>query len=232
MDNEAEVVEQEQDIIDLLASQSQEIDNDDVDGLPDDLPSDPDELKAVVKEYQERVAKRNKTIKMRTDATHRMQEELEALKVQLAEVKGSTTNASNVEAQKQEYNETLEKWRNSVEEDPTKAIEFTNWQMTEMQNKVADYIGTLQNKFESQLAEIKGEMNPERQKYRDKIAQARNIPEFADMDDDTILKIIQANSRVAPRGTVGGKRVEQKPTAERLKNEAAERAAAYFKNGF
>ena len=220
---------QEQDIIELLAKQGLEQDDEGEDeSFPTELPKSIEDLKSMLAERDERIGKRNLTIKKRTEATHRMQEEIGSLQQQIADLKNTSTTASNTEAQKQEYNETLEKWRNSVEEDPTKAIDFVNWQTSETQNKLVDYVASMQSKFDARLAEIEGGMNPERMENRSKIAQLKANPEYANFTDDQLLTVIKSVGALKPRGSIGGRSVTSKPSPEKGLAEARAKAKAYF----
>lgn len=233
MSDEALIQEEEKDIIDILSTQGQEVDEEEVEGLPTELPDDPDELKQLVADYQERVSKRNKTIKKRSDATHRMQEEIEALKSQVETYQSQSTQASTAEAQKQEQEKAYAEWRDSVSDDPSKAVDFATWQAGQMQDRMVDYIAKMQSSLEGQIAALKGEMNPEKQKYRDKIATLKQNPDFSDLDDDTAIKFIRATEQIklGPRGTIGGKPVPTQKTREKRLDELRKRAKEHMQNG-
>jgi chromosome segregation ATPase len=232
-ENLNEEVAEEQDIVDLLAAQGGEVEDEVVvDEFPTELPDDLDGLKAMLIERDEKIGKRNKTIKKRTEATHRMQDEIQSLQQQIADMKNQTTNASTMEAQKQEYSETLEKWRNSVEEDPSKAVDFVTWQNSETQDKIVNYLADMQTKFDARLAEIEGGMNPERMQNREKINKLKQNPRFANFNDDQLLAVIQATSDIKPRGTVTGKPVVAKPSKEKALEHARELAKKHFNGTF
>lgn len=224
--------EEVEDLISLIATQSEEEDNeDDVEGLPTDLPEDPDELRQLVSDYQNRVSKRNKTIKKRSEANHRMQEEIEALKAQVDSFKNNSTQASTIEAQKQEQDKALAEWRDSVNDDPGKAVDFATWQANQMQEKVANYLASMKSDLDDQLAAIKGEMNPTRQKYRDKIDQLKSNPRFSGFDDDQLMVLAETLSEVKPRGSIGGKPVVAAPSKEKKLEELRKQAREYMQNG-
>lgn len=228
MDNEALGEVEEVDVVALLAEQGLEDDNDEVDGLPDELPDDPDELKSLLNDYKERVGKRNKTIKKRTDANHRMQEELDAMRTQIEQLSNSTANASTMEAQNQEYKETHEKWRSGVEDGSLNPVDYADWQLKQTQDRMANFLADMQSNFDSRLEELAGNMNPERMKNREKINQLKANPKFASFSDDQILTVIQTAEAIKPRGNIGGQRVQAQPSAEKRKEELRELARKHF----
>lgn len=232
MEDEVQAKEVEQDLIDLITMSSDESEgDDDVEGLPSELPDDPDELKQLVVDYQNRVSKRNKTVKKRTEATHRMQEEIEALKSQVDSFKNQSTQASTVEAQKQEHDKAIAEWRDSVSDDPSKAVDFATWQTTQMQDKVVNYIASMQQKFDDQIAELKGATNPTRQKYQAKIDQLKSNPRFAGFDDDQLMVLAETLSEAKPRGPIGGKPVNATVSKEKKLDELRKKAREYMNNG-
>jgi chromosome segregation ATPase len=232
VENVAEI-EVEEDIISLLSNQSEEVDDEVVEEVySGELPDDPEQLKQMLVDAQNRVGKRNHTLKKRTDANHRIQDELKAVQEQLQDLKNAGNQpAPNVEAQNQERKEALGKWKDSVAEKPETAIDYADMQMTQMQDKVVDLVSSMQSKFDEQIAELKGDMNPEKVKNREKIDQLRNNPQFASMDDDTLLAIITATSGIKPRGTIGGRKPEQKSTPEKALEDARARAKKHFADG-
>jgi len=224
--------EAEQDLVDLLAKQGEEVEGvEEVDGLPDDLPEDPAELRQLITDYQSRVGKRNKTIKRRSEANHRMQDEIDELKQQLASFQNQSTSASDVETQNQEREKVLESWRESANDDPGKAIDFAMSQIGDAQGKTVEYLAKMQQNFEDQIASLKGEMNPKRQKYREKIDQLKSNPRFSGFSDDQLETLAETLGGVKPPSTIGGKPVVATKTKEKRRDELRKQANAYFTNG-
>ena len=199
--------EEEQDIVDFFAKQGAEVDEVEDDGQ--ELPESADELKALLLAEREKVSRRNKTIKMREKALDRINEERESILSKLDELSAAQNQASTTETQNQEYKETLEKWRDSVDDDPKKAIDFALWQINETQSKTADFLAQMQATYDQKLEAIQGDLDPEKLKYRSKIDGLRQNEEFADLDDATLLRFIKAGEKVRiPRGAIGGKKAE------------------------
>jgi SMC interacting uncharacterized protein involved in chromosome segregation len=222
----------EEDLIDLLASQSEQDDGEgNVDEIPDELPDDPDELRAILNKTRDQVRKRNRIIRQKDKTSHRKDEELEALQRQIDELRNNSTNASNVEAQKQEQQKAIDEWRDSVSEDPSKAVDFATWQANEMQSRVVDYLAQMQQSFNDQIASIKGEINPTRQKYRGKIEQLKLNPKFAGFSDDQLMVLAESLSEVKPRGSIGGKPIVAEKAKEQKLEELRKRAREYLQNG-
>jgi hypothetical protein len=158
-----------------------------------------------------------------------MQDELKAVQEQLEALK-TVNNAPNIEAQNAEWKEVQQKWQDSVKDTPELAVDYTNYQVQEMQARTADLIEKMQNSFDEKLERITSEMNPEKLKYRDKIDMLKQNPDFAEMDDGTIMKFIKATEKVpiAPRGTATGKR----PTAKTSSDDALKAAKEKYRKMF
>ena len=212
------VEEKEVDLVTLLATQSEESNEEVVDEYTpvDELPSDPDELRELLLKEREIKSKRNKTIKKRDDALHRMQEEQKALQDQVKELMNMNQPAQDNSAQNAEYKEIQQKWADSVAEKPELAIEYANMQAQELRNNVSDTMAKMQETLMAQIAELKGEVDPEKVKYRGKAQQLMAIPEYADMSEDEAIRFIKATEKlpVAPRGSVGGRRPAAQPSED------------------
>jgi len=200
--SEAQALEEEEvDVVSLFATESEEDD----DGYEDEVESD--DLDAV----KERLAKRNKSLRKSKQAIHRVTEENKALLERLERIEQSMSNKSapNAEVQQQEREKALAEWRDSVAENPEKAVDFATWQASQIQDSVVGYLAEMKREFASQLAEIRGATNPEKLKYEAELNMMRSNPEFDGLDDDVLLKFIRAsktaNSKI-PRGSLGGKR--------------------------
>lgn len=232
MENHDTDTQEVEDIISLLATQSESEDNyeGDDDTYSDELPDDIDELKKMYLEERERVGKRNKTLKKRTDATHRMQDEIKSLQDAISDMK-SAPPAPDTGAQDQEYKETLEKWRDSVADKPETAIDFANAQTADLRNSMVQALAEQESRFEGLLRELKGEVDPEKQKYQAKMEMLRKNPAFAELEEGALLKVAKGLDGFKPRGSLLGRKPDQKPTSDKLLDEAREQAAKYFANG-
>ena len=222
MDNEANE-EVNDDVFDFLATQSDEIDDE-----SGEIDTDTDDI-AVLKE---RISKRNQTIRKSKRANHRIQEENEALEKRLADLETKfNSSAPNAEAQNQERKEVLEQWRESVADKPENALDYTNAVMGDFKGSVADLLNAQQESFERQIAEIKGEIDPEKNKYRDKINSLRQNPDFADMDDKTLMVFAKNLSEKVPRGAIGGRRVSSDPDPDKRLEDLKAKFKAQYSNG-
>lgn len=231
MDHDAVTEEVEQDFASLLAVESEEVSEEVDDVYSGELPEDPAELKQMLIDAQSRVGKRNKTLKMRTDANHRIQDELKAVQDQLEVLKNSNNQAPNVEAQSAERKEARTNWQDSVAEKPEVGIDYTDMQVSELKDNFATYITEMKASQEARIEELEARLDPERMKNREKIDQLRSNPALANMDDDTLMAFLKAGSGIKQtRGSIGGRRAEQKPTAEKQLEADRKRAKEYFAN--
>lgn len=231
-DNEA-VEEQEVDLVTLLATQSeQETEEVEDEYTPvDELPSDPNELRDLLLREREIKSKRNKTLKKRDEAIHRMQEQMDAQNKRIEELMSTGQPAQDNSAQTAEWKETQQKWRDSVAENPELGIDYANMQANELKTSVVDLITDMKSEFSAQLAELKAEQNPEKVKYRDKLNMLRQNPDFANVDDATGISIIKGLEKapVAPRGSVAGRRPTSQSADDKLK-ELKKQAAEFQKS--
>jgi hypothetical protein len=209
--------ELEQDILDVLADQGE---NDEDTGNEDyaasgELPDDPEQLKTLLLQEREIKSKRNKTLKKRDDAIHRMQSELDAQNTKIEQLLSNSQDTQN-SAKQQEYQETLKGWKDSVAENPEQAIDFMAAQNNDLRNTIAELMANMQSGFQEQIAELKGDMNPDKIKYREKIAKVRQIPGYENATDDEAIRFLKATERIPkqPRGSVGGQRAKTQASAE------------------
>lgn len=190
------------DIVDLLATQSEEIDEHD-----DEIDLDTDDVEVL----KERIAKRNKALKKSKQAIHRLQESESTLLDRMEQLESKFNSSQSTQStgdDDRKREEALAAWRESVSDDPSKSIDFAMTQINDSQGKMVDYLATFQDEVMKQIAELKGDMNPEKQKYREKIATLKTNPELADQPDDVLLKMVKAleGANNHPRGPIGGKR--------------------------
>ena len=223
MDNNEPIVEEEQDIIDMLATQSEDTGED-----GSEIDTDTDDIEVL----RDRIAKRNKAIRKSKQANHRIQDEKDALEKRIDELeKLMSSPAPNTEAQKQEQKEALEQWRSSVAEEPGNAIDYVNYQVGDLKQTVVDLLTKQQSSYEAKIAEIKGEIDPEKNKYRDKINALRQNPDFKDLDDKTLMIFAKNLSEKVPRGTIGGRRATPDNDPDKRLEELKAMYTAQYSNG-
>jgi hypothetical protein len=239
MSDEAQALEVEEniDFTELLATQGEEesdYEGEELDesSIPDELPEDPEELKALLVAQREQTAKKKKYLNNSKKANHRMQKEIEELAKKLDEL-SSKPAPVDTGAKDQEYKEALEQWRESVADDPSKAVDFAQWQTQTMQSQMVDYIANMQSKLENAIEQLNGKTDPERLKYQKKIDSLRGNPEFADVPEEMLIKFIRASEKVkVPRGGLGGQRVNAtEKSVEKQIEEAKKQYQNYYQNG-
>jgi hypothetical protein len=227
---EAELEEKELDVIDLLASQGQEDDHDEDIDYSEELPTDPEDLKALILKEREIKSKRNKSLKKSKQANHRMQEELEALQRTVEELKNSSQPSTG--ANDKEREEALEAWRESAVDNPAAGIDYTNERIKQLEGNIVGALSSMQEQIEARLSKSISEVDPERIKYRAKVEQLRMNPEFADMDENALLKFAKAMETIrVPRGGVGGKKATVTTDPESEYKSARERYAKILRSG-
>lgn len=219
-------LEEEVNVVDLFVKDESELDND-FEYEDEEVDTD-EEVGADV--LKERLSKRNKSLKKSKQAIHRMQEEQSALQRQFEELKATMNSNSqtpvDVEAQKKARSEELEEWRNSVADDPSKAVDFASWQTQQTQEKVVDYIVEMRKEYDAKIAELKGATNPDRQKYAEELKAMSMNPKWSGLDDDTKIEVIKSMKGAVgkiPRGNVGGKRASVEPEEFKMTDEIRKR---------
>ncbi|MHC4213989.1 MAG: hypothetical protein ACYSWP_11505 [Planctomycetota bacterium] len=228
MADEAVALEEETEtsVLDVLATQSEEVEDE-----VEEVEEESDDVEVL----KERVSKRNKSLKKSKQAIHRLQEENEDFRKRFEELEAKIQQPTQTDtgATKQEQSEALEKWRTEISDNPEKAVDFSNWQMSQLQESVVNVVTSMKQSFDEQIAELKGATNPERIKYKEQMDKLRaSNPDFAGLDDDTLLKVVQATSRVkVPRGNVSGGKVTKQPTADEQIEQLKKQFADSFANG-
>lgn len=197
------------DLVSLLADQGEADESDNEDDSNGEIPSDPEELKAYALELRDRVSKRNKSLKKAKDAVHRADKEksealalYEKLEAKFDSSKQSTQGAADLERQAQE-------WAEKVELDPTKAIDYADWKQQQLEEKVANYLGSELQTLRAEIASLKGATNPEMLEHKAEVDLLRSNPQFAELPDDALLSLAKGlkKARVRqPRGSVTGQR--------------------------
>lgn len=217
MSNEAKVIEEtEESLIDLLATQSEEVED-----TVEEIDVDTDDIEIL----KERIAKRNKSLKKSKQANHRIQEENAAMLARMEELEKKIPSTQPVvEAEKREQTEAYEKLLDSVNDNPSLAVGL----IKETQDKMVDFLARQEAEYEAKIAALRNEFDPEKGKYRDDIARLRSNPELKDMDDDSLIKFIKASSGITPRGVVGGRKASVVPDPEAINKETREKYRKMF----
>lgn len=198
--------EEELDVFSLVANQG-EGDEDDADENVGELPDDAESLKAMVAELQERVSKRNKSLKTSKNTNHRMQEQIDALRSTLDELKNKSEAPADRGRTQEELERQAQEWADRVEANPAEAIRYADWKQSKLEENLGNVLGNFMQRVESQFAELKAASNPERLQYQKEVAMLRQNPDFADMDDAALVKIAKTLKGVKrPPGTAGGQR--------------------------
>ena len=218
------------DVLSLLANQSEDDGDEEVEEeLTDEIPEDAEELKAMLLREREIKSKRNKSLKKSKQAQHRTQEENELLKQRLDSLEQRLNGSQpNVEAEKRELE--AQEWRDRVADDPTQAIGYADWQQKNLEDRVANYLGSMESRFAEQLGALKGAVDPEKTRYRDTIEALRRKEGFSELDDDTLLKVAKGfeGAKSIPRGDIGGHKPTQKPQEKKVVLTPEQRSAMGF----
>lgn len=224
--------QEEVDVISLLASQSQNEQDDDYEDDDDAIPDDIEGLRKALEREREIKRKRNKSLKMAKQAQHRTQAEYDALVERLEAIENRTSSAANNDGAAKLEQEAQE-WRDRVEDDPTKAVEYTDWKFSMFEDRLARFIQTELGKVSGMVNELQQKTDPERQKYADQIAALRQAG--LDLDDASLLNVAKTLSGAkvkAPRGSVGGQRpAKQEQSRETLSEDDLAKIRAAVRAG-
>ena len=188
----------------------------------------PEELKILLKAEQEKVSKRNKSLKKAKDAQHRTQAEKNAsdARFDAMEAKLNTiTQAKPVEPAQMTEQE-AQKWRDGVLDKPEMSIDYTDHKIENLKTTLATFLGTKFDEFEAKIAGLSTATNPQIQQYSAQIAMLKKQPGFSGLTDEQLLPTAQLlGTKVpAPRGTVSGGKVTAKPKPQESLVPAEDRA--------
>jgi len=210
-----EVNEEVVDVMELVANQSDEdediVDDDDLES-DGDLPDDLEGLKALLLKEREIKRKRNKSLKKSKQAGHRIQQENENLQKRLDAIESKLNDSSSQSDNKveaEEHERQVQEWQDRVADDPTQALGYMDWKQKILQDKLANYVGGMEQRILSQLDAMKSATNPDAIEYKSEIEALRQNPQFADMDDNVLLSVAKAFKGTMvkkPRGTIAGKK--------------------------
>lgn len=221
MDNEILEEVDAIDVMSLLANESEDEDDDDHE--------DGAEAGESIEAVQARLSKRNKSLKKAKQAQHRTQEENELLKKRLDDLERRLTGSQpNVEAAKEEQE--AQEWRDRVADDPTQALAYADYKQKNLEDRVANYLGTKLQEFESKFGSLQSAVDPEKQKYKDQIESLRRKDGFSALDDDTLLTVVKGfeRSKLLPRGGIGGGKVTTKTPTKKFELTEEQRTAMGF----
>lgn len=211
-----EVEAEEVDVMSLLDIKTEEADEHD-DEVSDETPETLEQALELLAKEREIKTKRNKSLKKSKQANHRMQEEMTARDQRLDELERKLTDRpNNVEAEKLEQE--AQEWQDRVADDPTQAVAYADYKQSKFEDKLANYLGNMNNELKAEIQALRGATDPEKLEHKTEIAKLRQSDQFADLDDDVLLKVAKALKKAKvkqPRGTVGGKKAEARiPTQD------------------
>jgi small-conductance mechanosensitive channel len=219
VDNEALEEVEEVDVISLMTEQVGDDDNEEVEDIADDtIPETVEELQEALKREREIKAKRNKSLKKSKQATHRIHEENEALRLRLDEI-DRRIGQSQAAPEAENLEKEIQEWQDRVGDDPSQAVAYTDWKQSKFEEKVANYLGTQMTELREMISGLQSATNPEVIQYRDKMNALRNRDEFADLDDSVLLALAKGLSTTKikkPRGGIGGGKVTAPPKPEKV----------------
>lgn len=198
-------------LMDLLA-QGEESANEE-DGHIDTNTDDVEELKRRVQEYEERIHKRNVSLKHSKDSTKRLAAENEKLMERLEKLEARLSGSHDNEDQatrEQKVQELID----GVYDDPAKSVDYVNYLTKDLETRMASTVLPQIEELKQALAELRGTTNPERQKYEKELSILRNDPDFEGFTDEQLLPFVRKlrNTKVPrPRGATGGNRAAASP---------------------
>lgn len=232
MADEAQVLEEQEevDVLSILAEQGQVADTED-DEDQGEIPDDAEALKAMLLKERELKSKRNRSLKKSKQAIHRTMEENEALRKRLEEIERKVESRRSEDSGR-DSEQAAREWAEKVADDPSQAIAYADWKQSQLEDKLAKYLGGVVEELRNEIGGLKGAVNPDMAKYRDKIAAIRESnEELADLDDAVLLKVAKVldGTKVRnPRGAIGGRRPPRETGGGDFKLSDDERKAMGF----
>lgn len=201
---------EEVNVLSLLAIESEEVvDDDGVEDENQEVPTSVEELTALVEKQKATITKRNQSLKKAKNAQHRTEDEKSLLQKQFDAIDGRLGKIEQpIGAENLEQIAKAQEWENRVTDDPKEAIGYADQVVKDLETRMVAFVGKMQEDHATELALLKGE--PNRIKYKAEMDQLRANPQFAALDDETLLTVAKAlkTSMVkkpgGSRGTVGG----------------------------
>jgi predicted nucleic acid-binding Zn-ribbon protein len=185
-------------------------DKDDEDEQSGELPTTVEGLQALLEQKNATIAKRNKSLKKAKSAQHRTQDENNTLQSQFEKLEAKIDGIGQPNVEAKDLAKEEQDWRDRVEDDPTQAIAYMDWKQKNLEDRLSSFLGEKFGKYEADMNALSSKTDPELLEYKEAIAQVRSLPEFADSDDATALKVakVLTSAKVkTPRSAIGGKKV-------------------------
>ena len=195
---------EEVDVLSLLADTQGEEEQDEV--VNDSEPTTYEEAMLALSKEREIKTKRNQSLKKSKQATHRVQEENDALLRRLDKVEERmVAQQPNQEAERlaQEAQDLKDRAIDNPDEMPA-YMEYVNKQS---EQRIANYIVKMQSSIDARLDGLQSTTDPERVKYQEQINTLKQKDGFSELDDATLFNVAKAltNAKVkTPRGAIGG----------------------------
>jgi DNA repair exonuclease SbcCD ATPase subunit len=204
-------VEETVDALSLLVTENeQESDTGEDEDEAAELPTTIEGLTALLEQKNATISKRNKSLKKAKSAQHRTQDEnntlqsqFEALEAKIDGIGKPNVEAENLAAQEQE-------WQDRVDDDPTQVMAYMKWKLEQQNNNLSGFLGQKFGEFNESLSALSDKTNPELLEHKAAIETVRSNPEFADLDDDMLLKVAKVLKKAkvkTPRGGIGGNKI-------------------------
>lgn len=212
LENEENTEEYEEvDVLSLMASQSDE---------EEDVADDDDDSEDV-EVLRDRVSKRNKSLKKSKQAIHRLQDENSALMERLEKLEQAVTHNGQGEPDQAKLEQEAQEWMDRVADDPAQAIKYADWKQAKLEQGLSNWAANFQEEVMGVIAELKGAVNPERQKFEKELAYLRNDPDFEGWSDDQLLPIARklGGTKIKrPRGSLAGNRAKSTEPPKRKRD--------------
>lgn len=187
--------EEEMDVLSMLAEQGGAEEDEETEEETEDLA-----------ELKERLSKRNKSLKKSKQANHRMQSEIDELRKMVDEVRQSSAGKQNTQVDPAKLEQEAQAWADRVLDNPAEAIKYADYKQKQLEAGLENWATTFEQKILQRLDALDGRTNPERIKYEAEIAMLKQNPDFADLDEATLIKFAKNLRAVKPRSSVAGRR--------------------------
>lgn len=215
---ELEAKEEEVNILSLITNESEVVeDNDEVEDENQEVPASVEELTALVEKQKATITRRNQSLKKAKNAQHRTEDEKSELQKQFDAIDGRLGKIEQpIGAENTEQLAKALDWANRVTDDPKEAIGYTDERLKDLEDRMVSFVDKMQKDHDAELAALRGE--PDRIKYKADMDLLRsNNPQFAELDDDTMLivtKALKTSTIKKPRGSVSGNKPTRVVTQE------------------
>jgi len=203
LENKIEETEVEEvNVMSLLTEQSGEVEDEVTDEVPDTIEG----LKEALENERAIKTKRNKSLKKSKQATHRFQEENDALLKRLDEIEGRLgTSQPNPEVAKLE--QVAQEKRDRAIDNPEEIPEYIDYMQRQSETRIATFLAEKFAGIEQSINGLQQGTDPEVLKYKTQMDSLRETEEFRDLDDVSLLAVTKALSGKTvkkPRGVIAG----------------------------